>query len=77
MRKTTGGLLLAFLCLALAPAAPSSSSRACAQGDDCPDEWENWETGNDCEFTGSTVEHAGIEFCAYDCDGDQVLVFEA
>ena len=76
MRKAIGSLLFGLLCLALTPATPTSSSRACAQ-DQCPPEWTNWETGDDCGFTGTTVEHAGIEFCAYDCDGTTVLVHGA
>lgn len=79
MTKQLAGFFVVGLCLALAPAVqPGTSSRACAQGGvDCPDEWENWETGKDCEFTGTTVEHGPYEFCAYDCDGKIVLVHGA
>ncbi len=76
MRKTIGGLLFGLICLVLTPAVPSASFQACAQGQ-CPPQWENWETGAECDFTGTTVEHAGIEFCAYDCDGTLVYVHGA
>lgn len=76
MRKVIGSLLSGLVLLALMPAIPSSSSQVCAQGQ-CPSKWTNWETGEKCKFTGTTVEHGGIKFCGYDCNGRIVWVHGA
>lgn len=63
LRRLLPSTLAAVASLFIFATSAAAWPDECAEGET----WVDEEDGSTCSATGSTVEHAGIEFCAAEC----------